>query len=193
MASRSLDPEESDLHAFPLARDGVCMIVHRDNPIVELTEAQIVAIYTGKISNWEEVGGKSAPITVVHKAEGRATLEVFLKHFRLDNRAVHPDVVIGDNEQAIKTVAGNPDALAYVSIGTASFEARHGTPIRLLPLGGVPADLAHVADGSFPMGRILNFVSAEEPRGLVLDFLDFARSAAVDDLVTREAFVPLPH
>ena len=50
-----------------------------------------------------------------NKAAGRATLEVFIKYFGLDEKAIEADVVVGDNEQAVKTVAGNPHSLGYVS------------------------------------------------------------------------------
>ena len=55
-------------------------------------------------------------MTVVNKAEGRSTLELFLDYFKLKSPDVQADVVIGDNEQGIKTVAGNPNAIGYVSI-----------------------------------------------------------------------------
>lgn len=191
MVSRSLKPAENDLHAFPVARDGICLIVHRNNPVRELSVEQIIGIYRGEIRNWKEVGGPDASITVVHKAAGRSTLELFLKFFRLKNRAVKPDVVIGDNEQGIKVVAGNPHAIGYVSIGTAEFDARGGTPIRLLPLNGVPASVANVRNGTFPLMRTLHFVTREKPTGRVKQFLDFARSPAVRGIIEEQSFVPL--
>ena len=58
-------------------------------------------IYTGKIVNWQAVGGKDAPITVVNKSAGHSTLELFLHHFGLENTDVKPHVIIGDNQQGI--------------------------------------------------------------------------------------------
>ncbi|MBD5803835.1 Phosphate-binding protein PstS 1 precursor [Azoarcus sp. Aa7] len=191
MVSRALKPEEGDLAAATIAQDGIAMIVHRDNPVGALTGGQIVAIYTGKVRNWQEVGGPDAPITVVNKAEGRSTLELFLSHFKLDTPAIRADVVIGDNQQGIKTVAGNPQAIGYVSVGTAEFEARRGTPIRLLPLDGVEASTAHVARGDFPLSRPLNLVHRGEPGRVAREFLAFAASPEVHDLVTGQYFVPL--
>lgn len=136
MVSRAMKDEEKDLYAFPVARDGVGIILHKDNPVQALTDEQVVAIYTGKIINWKDVGGKDAPIAVVNKAEGRSTLEVFLHYFRLKNTDVKAQVVIGDNEQGVKTVAGNRNAIGYVSIGTAEYDESQGVPIKLLPTGG---------------------------------------------------------
>jgi phosphate transport system substrate-binding protein len=192
MVSRPLKADEKDLHAFPIARDGVSVILHRDNPVSTLTNAQIVAIYTGKVTNWSEVGGNDARITVVNKAEGRSTLELFCAFFKLKNSDIKAHSVIGDNEQGIKQVAGNPNAIGYVSIGTAEHDAAHGSPIKLLPIGGVVASSENVANGKFPLSRPLNLVTKSPPEGLVKDFIDFATSDKVHDLIREQSFVPLP-
>ena len=161
MVSRAMKEEERDLPAFPVARDGVCPILHRENPVQALTDEQIVAIYTGKITNWKGVGGTDAPITVVNKAEGRSTLEVFLHYFKLKNVDVKAQVVIGDTEQGVKTVAGNRNAIGYVSIGTAEYDATHGIPIKLLPVGGVAASTESVRTGAFPLSRPLHLATRD--------------------------------
>ena len=191
MVSRPLKDDEKDLVSFPIALDGVCVILHAENPVAALADEQVVAIYTGKVTNWRDVGGKDAPITVVNKAEGRSTLELFCHHYRLKNTDIRAHVVIGDNQQGIKTVAGNPDSIGYVSIGTAEYEAGHGTPIQLLPVGGVAASIASVANGTFPLSRPLNLVLSAEPQGIAREFVEFARSTAVHDIVREQYFVPL--
>lgn len=193
MASRALKPEESDLKSFTIALDGVGLILHRDNPVKSLTDQQVVDIYTGKITNWRELGGQDTRITVVNKAEGRSTLELFLHHFKLKNSDIKAHVVIGDNQQGIKTVAGNPGAIGYVSIGTAEFDASNGVPIKLLPMNGVAATVENVRNGSFPLSRPLNLVTRHMPMGLTRQFIDFARSKAVNDIVESQYFVPLAH
>ncbi len=189
--SRPLKKEEDDLLSFTIARDGICLIVHKDNPVKALSDQQAIDIYTGKISRWAEVGGPDAEITVVNKAEGRATLELFLHYFKLKNADIKADVVIGDNEQGIKTVAGNPHAIGYVSIGTADYDATHGVPIKLLPVGGVAASIANVQNGTFPLSRPLNLVTRTAPEGLVKEFIEFARSDQVHDIVKEQYFVPI--
>ncbi len=191
MASRSLAEDEADLHAFTIARDGVCLFVHRDNPVTELDDEQVVAVYTGRIRNWRELGGDDAAITVVHKAAGRATQKVFLDYFGLADTDVRPDVIVGDNQQGVKTVAADPNAVAYVSIGTAEHDASRGVPIKLLSTSGVAATSAHLADGSFPIARPLNLVTLEEPTGRLRELIDYARSPEVHDLVQELYFVPV--
>ncbi|MFH0344881.1 MAG: phosphate ABC transporter substrate-binding protein [Chromatiales bacterium] len=192
MVSRALKPEENDLSSHILARDGVTLIVHASNPVTALTEEQVVGIYTGRIQSWKDAGGVDAPITVVNKAEGRSTLELFLAYFQLKAEEVKPSVVIGDNEQGVKTVAGNPEAIGYVSVGSAGYAAMHGVPIKLLPLDGVAASSETVVDGSFPLARPLVLVTKPRPGNpLVRPFLDFALSAEVNDLILALSFVPV--
>jgi phosphate transport system substrate-binding protein len=196
MVSRALNPEESDLAVQTIAKDGICIILHATNPIHAMTDAQIKAIYTGQVQDWKAsgvAGAKDGRITVVNKAEGRSTLELFLHYFALKNSNIKAHVVIGDNQQGIKTVAGNPGAIGYVSIGSAEYEAAHGTPIKLLPMEGVAATVANVRDGKFPLARPLNLVTKGAPTGLAKRFIDFARSEKVNDLVEAQFFVPLAH
>src|SRR5260370_941387 len=89
--------------------------------------------------------------------------------------SLHPGghVVIGDNQQGIKTVAGNPDSIGYVSIGTAEYEAGHGSAIKLLPCSGVAASIENVKNKSFPLSRPLNLVTKTAPAGLAREFIDF--------------------
>ncbi len=191
MVSRAMKDDEKDLHAFPIARDGVGIILRKDNPVQALTDEHIVAIYTGKITNWKDVGGKDATITVVNKAEGRSTLEVFLHYFKLKNTDIKAHVIIGDNEQGVKTVAGNRNAIGYVSIGTAEYDESQGVPIKLLPTGGVPASTETVRNGTFPISRPLHIVTRTPPVGLTKTFIDYAQSKAVHDIIIQQYFVPL--
>jgi phosphate transport system substrate-binding protein len=190
MVSRGLKPEEKDLHAYTIAWDGVGVILHASNPVAALSRQQIMDIYTGKISNWKTVGGKDATITVVNKADGRSTLELFLNYLKLKNSETKPHIIIGDNSQGIKTVAGNANAIGYVSIGSAEYEARQGLPIKLLPLDGIEATAANVRNGTFPLSRSLNLITREPPNALAREFIEFARSAQVYDLVEAQYLVP---
>lgn len=193
MASRALKQEEIDsgLVQHRIAMDGVCVIVHKDNPVADLGKEQLVAIYTGEASNWKAFGGPDAEIVVANKAEGRATLEVFLEYAGLDSADIQADVVVGENQQAIKTVAGNPHAIGYVSIGHGASEAEAGTPIKLVGCDGVPATTEAVAKGDFPITRPLQVVTKGEPSPAARAFLDYLKSSEINDIITSHLYVPV--
>ena len=190
MVSRALKSTEQDLNSYSIAMDGICIILHNSNPVNVLSDQQLIDIYRGRIRNWNEVGGPDLAITVVNKAEGRSTLELFLHHFQLKNSQIKAHVVIGDNQQGIKTVAGNPGAIAYVSIGTAEFEEEQGSTIKRLPMSGNAATITNVRDGVFPLSRPLNLVIKGKPSLIEIDFIHFSQSESVNDLIEGQFFVP---
>lgn len=192
MVSRALREEEADVDAHLLARDGVGIIVHADNPLTTIDNAEVVDIYTGKTTSWSALAGHDETITVVHKAAGRSTHEVFVSHFGLAPEEIRASVVIGDNEQGIKSVASNRGAVGYVSIGAAEVSVRAGVPIKLLTLSGVEASTATVADGSYPLSRELNLITMNGDARLPTaaeDFLRYALSDRVNDLIGSQSFV----
>jgi len=191
LASRARSLAEHDLVFSHLAMDGIALIIHKDNPVAILTHEQILDIFRGQVLNWQDFGGKDARITVVDKAEGRSTRELFTQFFNLKNSEIKAQIIIGDNEQGIKTVAGNPNAIGYVSVGTAEFSAAHNVPIKLLPLNKVDGMVANVRNGSYPLSRPLSFVTKTKPQGLAKRFIEFAQSEKVHDLVEEQFFVPI--
>jgi phosphate transport system substrate-binding protein len=111
----------------------------------------------------------------------------------LKNTDVKPQVIIGDNQQGIKTVVGNPDAIGYVSVGTAEYETGLGAALKLLPLAGIAASVENVRNRSFPLSRPLNLVTHGAPAGIAKTFIEFASSPQVNDLIEAQYFVPVPH
>jgi len=191
MVSRKLNARENDVRSHLLAKDGVSIIVNNNNPIFSLSVEQIKSIYRGETKNWKMLNGVDKKITVITKAEGRSTLTVFLNFFELKNTSIIPDIVIGDNEQGVKLVSRNPDAIAYVSIGTAEYNIKAGTPIKTLPLNGVEATTENLATGKFPLSRELNLVTKDPPSPLAQAFIDFTRSDEAKTIIRNFGFVPV--
>ena len=190
MSSRGLkDSELNGVSTHILAQDGVAFVVHRDNPVSELSNTQLLAIYTGKTTNWSQVGGPDAPITVINRAEGRSELELVTNFFGIKPSDIRPTLVAGENQECVKLVAGNPHAIVYLSVGSAEYEVNAGTPLKLLPFDGIEASTAAVKAGHFPLGRPLVLITPDPPSALTAAFVDFALSAEVDDLIEGLSFV----
>lgn len=193
MASREQKSGEKHLNFYTIAKDGVAIILNIKNPINKLSDEQVRGIYTRKITNWKEIpGGLDEEIIVVNKAEGRSTLELFLKHFNLKAKDIKPHVIIGDNQQGIKTVTVNPNSIGYVSIGSAYFQVENGTvPLKMLPMNDVVASMETVARGKYPLSRPLNIVTKTKPVGLAKDFIEYVLSGDVHDIIKEQYFVPI--
>lgn len=193
MSSRSLKKSEKPgLKTHTVAMDGVALLVHAENPISELSDEEIIGIYTGKIENWSEVGGRDAAINCINRADGRSERELFQDFFGIDPDAFQPDLISGENQHGIKTVSGDPNAIIYMSIGASEFEISLGAPVKLLPLRGVEASSDTVASGQFPLSRPLILVTPVVLAEPVSELIAYALSSEVADLIRQQSYVPLP-
>ena len=192
MSSRALyDDEATKLDGHAIARDGVGIIVHADNPVTSFTAAEVVDLFTGRIDNWRALGGEDRPVTVIHKSAGRATRAVFLDRLGLDAAAIEADSIVGSNQQGMLAVAGQRGAIGYVSIGHAEQEIAGGVDLRLAALDGIAPNHANVTGGAWPISRPLVLVTPRgELSGLERAFIDFARSPAARDLIAGFGYVP---
>ena len=118
MSSRDLKEEEiaSGLVEVKIAFDGMAVITSKNNKIESLTLKQIRDIYTGKITNWKEVGGRDSQIVVVSREDGSGTRDAFQEIVGYTSEELFKEAIIGDGSGNIKTtVAGNDHAIGFIS------------------------------------------------------------------------------
>ena len=192
MSSRGLkDSEKEGVQSFTVAMDGVCFLTHSSNPVRELSREQLLGIYTGKITNWNQVGGNDAEITCINRADGRSELELVTKFFGIKPVDVTADLIAGENQQGIKMVASDKNAITYMSVGASEYEAKNGSPLTLLPLDGIAASVENVRNGTFPLSRPLIYITGLELSPLAQAFIDYSLSSDVHDLVEEFSYVPV--
>jgi len=157
---------EDKLLSFPVkqaadvAFDEVVFIVHKSNPINNVSRQAVFDIYTGKVRTWEEVGGQNNFIWVVNEQEGRSALEIFKQYFTLTGRFLRNAVIIGPNRQTIESVAANPFAIGYVTLGAAMMAEAKGVKIKRLILDGVERPVLTVRNEFPEINARLQFHSA---------------------------------
>lgn len=190
MVSRPLGETEKDLSGIPIGRDGVALIVHKDNPVSALGERQLLDIYTGKVANWQQVGGRDAPIHVLAGPPEGGSSELFSHYLKLPYDQILAQRQVAANADRIATVAGDPHAIIWVSVGEAERKARDGVPIKLLAVDGVAASSKAVRSGNYPISRPLTLVTRGTPTGAARAFIEFCVSSQITDLVLVFDFVP---
>ena len=118
MSSRELKPEEAEkLDELVIARDGLAVIVHPSNPIGNLTQAQVQDVFSGKVTNWKDLGGPDHSITLVAREAGSGTYSAF-DELMLKGKHVSPGALRQGSNGAIRqVVAEDPNAIGYISIG----------------------------------------------------------------------------
>lgn len=200
MVSRDLkDEEKTALQNKVIAIDALAIIVNKSNPVSGLSKAQLVDLYTGKIDNWQAVGGPDQAVVRVSKEVGRSTLELFEHYTGLlspdRNKTDKPLIskqtyIIGSNLEALTLVGGMSAAIGYVSVGTARALAQAGMPVKVIPLDGIePTDEA-IKGKRYPIVRPLNLVYAKETPA-VNAFLALALAPQGQDVVKSLGFLPV--
>lgn len=200
MVSRDLkDEEKTALKNTVIAIDALAIIVNTANPVTKLTKAQLIDLYTGKIDNWKAVGGPDRPVVRVSKEVGRSTLELFEHYTGLlspdRNKTDKPLIskqahIIGSNIESLTLVGGMPNAIGYVSVGTARSLAQAGMPVKIVTLDGVePTDEA-IRTKRYPIVRPLNLAYLKETSA-VSAFLAVALSAQGQEVVKSLGFLPV--
>lgn len=190
MASRALGAVDADLHGLPVARDGVAIVVHKDNPVRALGASEVVGIYTGRLTRWKQLGGRDAAIVVAAADAGRGSSELFAQYFRLARSELRLQRTVGDNAERMRLLVEQPDAIVYMSVGEAERSVQAGAPLRPLPVAGVAATSRNILTGNYPIARPLSLVTRGRPSGLAAAFIDFCVSSQVTDLVVAHDFVP---
>ena len=171
--------------------DGVCFIVHADNPVSSLSRSQLLSIIKGDVDNWKQFGGADESIVFINRAAGRSELELVTKFFDVGAADLNADLVAGENQQGIKMVATNANSICYMSVGASEDAVSNGEAIKTLPLEGVAATISNVESGAFPLSRPLIFVTGDQPSKSLTDFIEFAQSEEVVDLLRELSYVPI--
>ncbi|MBF0558109.1 MAG: phosphate ABC transporter substrate-binding protein, partial [Nitrospirae bacterium] len=190
MCSRALSEKEKDLYGFPIARDGVSIVVHKSNPVKALSNAHVVGIFTGNITNWKAVGGPNAPIAILLRERQKNVTELFNNYYKIKESDIKGNVLVGDNPVTINAIESNPYAVGYISSGYAERAAAAGKPIKILPVSNVMPTRRNIITANYPISRALSLVTKHLPSGLAKDFIDFSLSSSIVDIIEKYEFVP---
>jgi phosphate transport system substrate-binding protein len=187
-ASREVKSSEFEsfpnLQVFTIAFDGIAVVVNPGVSELDLTEAQVQSIFAGEITNFSEVGGPDAAITVVSREEGSGTRAAFEE---LVMACCDAEKVITENAllqqsngQVRTTVATTPNSVGYLSFGFLD------DTIQTVKIAGVDPTVANVKNGSYPIVRPLNMLTNGAPGELAQLFLDYILSAEGQAIVAKE-------
>jgi len=187
-ASRAVKDSEFEkfpsLQVFTIAYDGIAIVTHPDTQLTTLSIEQVRDIFAGEITNFSEVGGPDAPITVVSREEGsgtRAAFEELVMEDGEEEKVITEKALLQQsNGQVRTTVATTPNSIGYLSFGFLD-ESTRGVPI-----DGVEPSVANVKGGDYPIFRPLNMLTNGPPNELTQAFLDFILSGEGQAIVAED-------
>jgi phosphate transport system substrate-binding protein len=186
MSSRKLEENEKALIAIPIIYDAIAVIVHRTNPLNNLSMDQIRKIYAGKILRWKEVGGVDQAITVVTREEGSGTRETFQNLVMGKNEEISLGALVQDSNGAIRqVVADDPNAIGFISLGLVNDR------VKALKIDGIEATVENVRAQRYKIIRPFLFVFKSSPQGVTREFLDYVLSPKGQKLLMQEGLVSM--
>ena len=180
--ARDVNPEYLDQGVVPtmIGKDAIAVIVHESNPVKDLTPEQLHGIFTGKITNWSEVGGPDLAIKPLIVKKGSATRKVFRKVILGEDDYAGAKVVTPD-AKIVSTVARDPAAIGQISLAFVQGNAK----VAAIAVGG---QAASVDNSSYPITRPLFLTTNGTPTPEVQAFLDWALSPE-GQAVVKQRFV----
>ncbi len=175
---------------IPVARDGLSVYVNAANPVKELNMDQLRLIFTGKVTNWKEVGGKDAKI-ILYSRENSSGTYVFFKEHVLKNA----DYSV--RAQSMPGTAAVVNAVSKERNGIGYGGAAYAKGIHVLEVKkdasspAVSPDLANVQNGTYPLSRPLFFYLRNKPAGEMKAFIDWTLSPVGQQIVTKVGYFPI--
>ena len=174
------------LHTFPFAIDGVAVVVHAENPVSGLKTEQVQAIYSGAVTNWKELGGADAPISIYTREDGSGTREVFVERAINKGEILQTAAIVSSNGAMKVAVGKDANAIGYVGIGHVD------NSVKALDINSIAATQEKAANGEYPVTRKLFMNTKGEPTPLVRAFIDYIlTSADGEEAIVKAGYIPL--
>lgn len=207
-ASRLIAPDEINQakakgvnpYEIQVATDALSVLMNPSNPVSELTIAQLSAIYTNKITNWKEVGGKDAPIVAMGRDSNSGT-HVYFKETVVQMAGLSTQdktleygskvLLLPSTEVGVSQVASNANAIFYAGLGYVTTAVK---PLGIKKTASDPAvkpSVATALNGTYSISRPLLFYTNGIPTGVIKAFIDYCLSAEGQKKVTEAGYVPL--
>ena len=188
LSSRALkeDEKSAGLVGTTIALDGIAIIVHPDNPVSDLSVQQIADIYTGKITNWKELGGEDAEIVLIGREAGSGTRDGFESVTGTKDACQYRQELTSTGD-VITTVSQNPAAIGYASLAALKDN------VKAVRVDGVSPSEQTVKDGSYAVQRPFVLVTKDGTKlsDAAQKFFDFAVSGDAAKLIAAAGAVPV--
>lgn len=186
LASRSLKDEEKEkgLTETVLAYDGIAILVHPDNPVEDLDLETIGKIFTGKITNWKEVGGDDQEIVIIGREAGSGTRDGFESITNTEDTCQYKQELTSTGD-VITTVSQNPNAIGYASMSAIKDN------VKAIQVDGVAPTEDTVKDGTYTVQRPFVFVTRTDEKlsKTAQNFFDYAFSDEAKDIISKAGVV----
>ena len=190
VSSREIKDTEKtdDLKEVVFAHDGIAVVVNPSNPVRDISISDLAKIYTGEITNWKQLGGNDAKIIVVSREDASGTRNAFEELIKLEDAGglVESATVVEGNGTIQSSVAGNPNAIGYVSF------AFIDSSVSSVKIDSVEPTAENAKAGTYSLSRPFLLVYLESrASNEVKAFLDFAVSEEGQEFVAEHGGIKI--
>lgn len=180
------DARDEEVVEHTVAKDGLAIVVNEylyENGIQDLSKDDVVSIYSGEVTNWQELGGPDEEIFVVERSETSGTYGSFMDMMGLDETVA--DTQGQENADVRRTVINTDAAIGYVGLGYVGEEAP------AVAFNGVEPSIENVQAGDYELVRDLHFYIVGSPEDAVKEYIDFVLSSEGQEMVEEEGYIPV--
>ena len=178
-------PANQDIWAAPLARDGLALIVHPENPISNLQIDAIRDIFSGHVKEWQSENNNESLIVPLTYQDNNDIYHEFHRLVMGRNRITSNAQVVPNIEAMIQQVSETRQAIGYIPL------SRVSNAINTLSIDGVSANQTNMLDNVYPLRTTVFIIGREDPPPEYRIFLQWVQSEAGQDVVAED-YVPLP-
>ncbi len=173
--------------AHAIAMDGVCIVVHPSNPVKALKTERIRDIYTGKVTNWKDLGGADKPIVVISRDTSSGTYESFAQFVMGKDKMFEKVEYVNSTPQAHDRVSTTQGAIGYVGLGFVDDK------VKALEANGVAPSRKTVQSGLYPFSRpLFLFTNGYGELGSAVHaFCTFYLTEKGQEIIEAKGFVPV--
>ncbi len=191
MLSRSLKTSETEAGLVPtvIGYDGIMAIVNKDAGVTTLTVSQLEQIFSGDVTNWNQVGGNDKAISVISREEGSGTRDGFesvLKNADSEYSLVSTAISQSSTSAVLTTVDNTTGAIGYVSLGYAEKVKSNTT---MLQVDGVDPTVENVKNGTYTIQRSLVLATKGEATGATADLIKWILGTDGQALLVECGFI----
>ncbi len=177
----------TQLTDFQVVVQGFAVVVNPRNPVVSLTQEQLIRIFTGQVTNFRDVGGPDSAISVVNRAAGSGTRSTF-ERYALRGQAASGGREVDGSGDVAKAVSDNAGAISYLALTYLVSNPN----LKTVLFNGRDPSVENMSDDSYPIWSYGHLYTNRMPAGLTQSFLDYLLSDDVQTtLVPQLGYIPV--
>jgi len=175
---------------FKVAKDGVTIYLNKNNPVNELSMEQLKGIYTGKITNWKELGGSDAPIVVYGRENSSGTYAFFKEHILENADYANSIQTLPGTAAVVNAVQRDINGIGYGGAGYAK-ELKEALVKKTAADQAYAPTKENIDNDAYPLSRYLFIYARKAPEGKAKQFIDWIKGPEGQAIVAKEGYFPI--